>query len=790
MTPSPSTSTYRSRTPEFRSSSKVNRRPRPQLSCKECRRRKLKCDRTLPCNQCKKTRRSVECSYGNHRQPVAKFAAAMESSQVGLEPRAGATDDSAVTSILGKGDLEMIYASNPTTTSNTTLSTSAPLITQGQAHDGGHQMDGLQLRIDNLESMLQRQNQEIGQLKAGRPGPSTVAKDPIKSKSAKSVVYGRRYLFNEFDEAITFVRKTFNEPSMSHILGEFKRFHRAFHKKEKEKIDDQLRIGDSVALTPIIEMLPSHQHCDQLINIYIDTFTCSYNVLHVPTFLEQYKQFWEAERSSTLPGFIPQLAAIVAIASSLDGLGDSTDYATEGRQLGARLFTLIEDWLNKIDTRRYPPLVTMRIQCLLVLARLTGLEQRKNAHSAWMATGNLIRSAMVLNFHRDPSELTGVSLFEAEQRRKLWMTAVEMDLQASIRCGLVNVMREDESTCRHPSNFSDDDINDSISEYPQPKPLDHWTGSLPQVILAKSMLIRQRALQHVANGKPITHPEEVLETSRELEAFIANLPLTLQPKSQLEEFNHDIERGFNLAWLDMHLRRPLLCLFQELTSTTFSDQISTKARFGLLRSASVILSYRSNFTLENYHRGNSNQAARHKTYWDLFFVTFKDDIIQAALSICWEIKRRKTCPFPDLLPHEASPSDALQETWATSELVRIVVDTLNLFLQHLGSTWSDVKNTLRLSIVIASVQPTADSQSKEDLMRSATTMVLEACRKHLPATPSSGSYDGPSSSNNSYDLTNGFSVNQWAMAQDLDLLADPTLNFGLPWDFDWGTTTF
>lgn len=39
------------------------KRPRPVLSCVECRRKKLKCDRLLPCEQCRKAYQSAQCTY-------------------------------------------------------------------------------------------------------------------------------------------------------------------------------------------------------------------------------------------------------------------------------------------------------------------------------------------------------------------------------------------------------------------------------------------------------------------------------------------------------------------------------------------------------------------------------------------------------------------------------------------------------------------------------------------------------------------------------------------------------
>src|SRR5437764_12231641 len=47
------------------------KRPRPVLSCVDCRRKKLKCDRLLPCKQCKKAGRSAGCTYNSPQESPA-----------------------------------------------------------------------------------------------------------------------------------------------------------------------------------------------------------------------------------------------------------------------------------------------------------------------------------------------------------------------------------------------------------------------------------------------------------------------------------------------------------------------------------------------------------------------------------------------------------------------------------------------------------------------------------------------------------------------------------------------
>ncbi|ETN39995.1 uncharacterized protein HMPREF1541_04270 [Cyphellophora europaea CBS 101466] len=50
---------------------KVTKRPRASLTCSQCRKQKLKCDRGQPCNSCIKRGDTARCSYGQHPTPEA-----------------------------------------------------------------------------------------------------------------------------------------------------------------------------------------------------------------------------------------------------------------------------------------------------------------------------------------------------------------------------------------------------------------------------------------------------------------------------------------------------------------------------------------------------------------------------------------------------------------------------------------------------------------------------------------------------------------------------------------------
>lgn len=71
----------------------VQRRRRPPLSCTECRRRKLKCDRSLPCGQCVRSKTADSCVFVGPRGAASEPSRDM-SSPVSRRRMPGSDDQS------------------------------------------------------------------------------------------------------------------------------------------------------------------------------------------------------------------------------------------------------------------------------------------------------------------------------------------------------------------------------------------------------------------------------------------------------------------------------------------------------------------------------------------------------------------------------------------------------------------------------------------------------------------------------------------------------------------------
>ena len=106
----------------------------------------------------------------------------------------------------------------------------------------------------------------------------------------------------------------------------------------------------------------------------------------------------------------------MAIESSLDDPAIVRCEMPEKHFEPSRARDLVRNWLCSLNGKQRAKLLTIRMQILLLLAHQIMF---KRAEEIWRKTGTLVRSAMAIGLHRDPTNSPYLTIFEAEQRRKL-----------------------------------------------------------------------------------------------------------------------------------------------------------------------------------------------------------------------------------------------------------------------------------------------------------------------------------------------------------------------------------
>ena len=154
------------------------------------------------------------------------------------------------------------------------------------------------------------------------------------------------------------------------------------------------------------ELIPPQDVTEKLVHAYLRTFETVTRVLHVPTFLAEFHDYFTNPYAQT-DAFLVTLMAVMAI-----GVGFCPDVSGWG---AAAWIQTVQAWVDSSVSRK-ATVADVQIACLLLLAR-----QSSNVdwESANLHVGALVQKAMQLGLHIDPSLLPGLSFYAQETRRRL-----------------------------------------------------------------------------------------------------------------------------------------------------------------------------------------------------------------------------------------------------------------------------------------------------------------------------------------------------------------------------------
>ncbi|KAH7320804.1 hypothetical protein B0I35DRAFT_407842 [Stachybotrys elegans] len=271
-------------------------------------------------------------------------------------------------------------------------------------------------------------------------------------------------------------------------------------------------------------LAPSIAVSEKLLRLYLETFELVYRVLHIPTFLSEFRRYaQDPAQARTL--FIIQLQLCMALGAVVHD--DVFSYKKEALQW----IQEAEDWLASEEVRDRSSIAKVQIRCLLCIARhATGPIW---SESTWIQFTTLIPSAMVVALHRDPSKLFPMSPASAEFRRRLWTTVLELSLNSTVDAGQPPLFSLDNFDCELPSNLDDDQLDFASDSTPTPKDEGVFTQTSTQIALGRSFAVRMAILKHGSCLRS-AGPEQTLALSSDLMAAAQALRATvhgLQPKT-------------------------------------------------------------------------------------------------------------------------------------------------------------------------------------------------------------------------------------------------------------------
>ncbi|KAF5680882.1 hypothetical protein FHETE_270 [Fusarium heterosporum] len=441
-------------------------------SCVTCRRRKVRCDKQMPCSNCR--RAQIPCVFPAPgrapRQPRRKDpnAPTKNSSQREIELMKRLRKlEGIVEELSGQIEVES-GGKGPSSASSPEAAHAAQNTSfETPAHNPQRQLSNASSHPGNLGL--------VGDSPRGSDATSEQSETARKNMHKKfgrlvlnDTVGSRRYVSHGFWSKLN--------DELDLIREETQRLtDEDFDDSEDETPDDSpaaalsanhnaFIFGYRTADVDLENHWPLPSHIPFLWSVYQDNVEPLLKVLHIPT-MEPIFRDARKDRKQLSPAHEALVWSIYyAAIMSLEpeevqaNLGMNKEDSLVQYRFAVEQALAKANFLNSLDTTI--------IQALLIF--LFVVKGQDQSRFCWSLTGLVAHLAQGMGLHRDGSHF-GLSPFETEMRRRLWWTLLLLDLRSADDLGTDLIIQEYNYDTQMPSNINDTDIKSDSTESPEPR---------------------------------------------------------------------------------------------------------------------------------------------------------------------------------------------------------------------------------------------------------------------------------------------------------------------------------
>ncbi|CAM1504947.1 Fc.00g025380.m01.CDS01 [Cosmosporella sp. VM-42] len=261
----------------------------------------------------------------------------------------------------------------------------------------------------------------------------------------------------------------------------------------------------------ILASVPTRPVVDRLVSRYFNSFEMSPAVVHSVEFLKEYERFWE-DPSSTPVIWLGLLFTMMCLATLFQKFRLEPSDRSATQSMEQDLQQMVQTFRLKI------------VQCLVLVELFLSNDAEIGV---WILLGTVVQLAMHMGYHRDGKHFKGMSPFNAEMRRRVWATIVEVDLGISAQMGLPRLIKQWQTDTTEPSNLQDNDFNKATTHMPPSLPETNLTPMLYRLVKARVMATIGFIWDFAADTRTYTYAE-IMKMDAKLQEAYTSIPECLK----------------------------------------------------------------------------------------------------------------------------------------------------------------------------------------------------------------------------------------------------------------------
>ncbi|KUI61624.1 hypothetical protein VP1G_08802 [Cytospora mali] len=232
--------------------------------------------------------------------------------------------------------------------------------------------------------------------------------------------------------------------------------------------------GQVVQSPSLLTFLPTKPAGDHLLEHYFEAVHPIARCIHRSSFEAQYESFWEEAAA----GYEPRASVQAVVFAAWFSAAVAMDESDINREFGLTKANLIENMkigtevaLSKANFLRTTRVETVQafVMYMIPLCR----DEVSRAHS--VIVGAAVRMAECMGLHRDGSKAYNLNPLETHVRRLVWHQLCFLDIRTCEAQGPKPAIRREDYDTWLPDNCEEDQL---INAAYRPQPADSWTSTL------------------------------------------------------------------------------------------------------------------------------------------------------------------------------------------------------------------------------------------------------------------------------------------------------------------------
>ncbi|PTB66025.1 hypothetical protein BBK36DRAFT_1160141 [Trichoderma citrinoviride] len=519
-------------------------------SCVTCRRRKVRCDKQMPCSNCR--RALIPCVFPapgraprQHRpkdpnappkatsqrevelvKRLKKLEGIVEELSGQIEIETGARVSSAGASPSNDG--------SPSTQRAKSSSLSA--MTSGLAdHGDGHSAG------DGSESPMMRESRkQLGRL--------VLNDNKGTSRYVSSGFWSR--LNDELDAIREETQKLTDEDADDSEFEESPPIDSPFTASSSVYDHHGFILGYRSIDVNLQKCHPLPSHGTFLWSVYLENVDPLLKILHVPTMegilREARRNPEKLSHGNECLVFAVYFAAVV----TLDEADVQTNFNTGKEECLAQFRFAVEQSLAKANFLNTADITVVQAFVLFLLV----VRRHDESRFSWSLTALVVRIAQGLGIHRDGTHF-GLSPYETEQRRRLWWAILTLDFRSSEEMGTDLVVSEGDFDTQLPTSINDTDITPTGTQYPAAR---EGKSDTTITLVRFEVCSMSRRLHEAANNKNSSGKGET-DGLAEKERLLVEFYKRIEDKF-LQHMDEDVDALYWVAAMISRIIMAKMCL--------------------------------------------------------------------------------------------------------------------------------------------------------------------------------------------------------------------------------------